>query len=233
MSQVQMLHQLQLVDSERLRKRRELQDAESGVGETANLRQARAMRAQEEADLSHWTGRLRDLELKLKGLNSKIERTEQRLYGGAVQNPRELENLQTDMEHLRRRRDRTEDALIEAMTEVDDREAKVVEARAVSDQIEGHWKAEQDALHAAVAQLTDELGALEGRSHELRSAIDKADLGLYDALLRSKGGLAVAALKGELCGGCRVRVPSGLAQRVRQGQELVLCNNCGRILVKE
>jgi len=230
MSQISMLYQLQLVDSERLRKRRALIDAESNLGETPGLQQARAMLVQEKTALSHWSGRLRDLDLKLKGLNGKIKSNEQRLYSGSVNNPKELQSLQADLAHLRRRRDKTEDGLLEAMTEVDDREALVSEARAVSAQIEEQWKEEQDRLHAIVSQLRDELGVLEERRRELRASIDEADLGLYDSLLRSKGGLAVTVLKGELCGGCRVRVPSGLAQRARQGKELVLCNNCGRIL---
>jgi len=230
MSQMSMLYQLQLVDSERLRKRRALIDAESNLGETPGLQRARAMLVQEKTVLSHWSRRLRDLGLKLKGLNGKIKSKEQRLYSGRVRNPKELQSLQADLEHLRRRRDKTEDSLLEAMTEVDDREALVSEALAVFGQIEEQWKAEQDALHVTVSQLRDELGVLEGRSRELRASIDKADVDLYELLLRSKGGLAVTVLKGELCGGCRVRVPSGLAQRVRQGKELVLCNNCGRIL---
>lgn len=233
MSQVRLLYQLQSVDSERLRKRQALQDAESNLGETSNLQQARTIMMQEESELGHWNGRLRDLDLKLKGLNAKIQRTEQRLYGGGVSNPKELQSLQADSEHLRRRRSKAEDGLLEAMTEVDDREVRVTEARAVFSQIEGQWKAEQDRLRATIAQLRDELESLAGTNRELRSAIGETDLSLYDALLRSKGGLAVAILKGELCGACRVRVPSGLAQRVRQGQDLAICNNCGRILVSE
>jgi len=231
MSQISMLYQLQLVDSERLQKRRALIDAESNLRETSDLQQARAILVQEKTALSHWSGRLRDLDLKLKGLNGKINTKEQRLYSGGVHNPKELQSLQADLEHLRRRRDKTEDTLLEAMTEVDDREALVSEAQAVFGQIEEQWKAEQDKLHTITSQIRDEMGVLEERRRELRASIDQADLDLYDSLLRSKGGVAVTVLKGELCGGCRVRVPSGLAQRVRQGQELVLCNNCGRILV--
>jgi len=233
MSQMSMLWQLQLVDSERLRKRRALIDAEASLGETPALQQARATMVLEETALGHWRGRLRDLDLKLKSLNGRIKKNEQRLYSGGVRNPKELQSLQADLEHLRRRHDKTEDGFLQAMTEVDDREALVSEARSVFGQIETRWKAEQDALSATISQIRGELGVLEGRSRELRSSIDKADLGLYDSLLQSKGNLAVTVLKGELCGGCRVRVPSGLAQRVRQGRELVLCNNCGRIIVRE
>ena len=233
MSQISMLYQLQLVDSERLRKRRALIDAEANLGETPGLQQARAILVQEKTVLSHWSGRLRDLDLKLTGLSGKINTKEQRLYAGDIHNSKELQSLQADLEHLRRRCDKTEDSLLEAMTEVDDREAVVSEARAVFGQIEEQWKVEQEKLHAIVSQLRGELGVLGGRSRELRASIDAAGVDLYDSLLRSKGGLAVTVLRDELCVGCRVRVPSGLAQRVRRGQELVLCNNCRRILVRE
>jgi len=232
MTQIQMLSQLQSVDSERLRVVRALRVAESSLGETQELRQAREAKAREEEGLNQWSGRLRDLDLKLGGLGDRIQKTEQRLYGGSVRNPKELGSLQADLEQLRRRRDKAEDDLLEAMTEVDEREARVSEARAKLKQIEERWEAEQDALRDTIARLQEELHDLEQRGRELRSAIDADKLALYDELLRSKSGVAVAVLKGDLCGVCRVRVPSGLAQRVRQGQEMVLCNNCGRILVK-
>jgi len=233
MSQAHALYQLQLTDSECLRTGRALEEAEAGLGETREVRQARQMLAQEEDAFGKWSVRMRDLDLELKGLGEKIERSEQRLYGGGVRNPKELGSLQADLEHLRRRRDRAEDQLLEAMTEVDEREARVTEARALLDQVESQWNVEQAGRRSTVARLKEDLVSLRGRRDELRSSISTPDLALYDRLLRSKGGLAVAVLKGQLCGGCRVRVPSSLAQRVRQGAELVICNNCGRIIVKE
>ena len=232
MTQAELLYQLQLVDSEHRRDERALGEAEAGLGETRELRHARQMMVEEEEALSQWNGRVRDLDLELRGLNDKIQSTEQRLYSGKVRNPKELGNLQADLEHLRRRRDSTEDRLFEAMTEVDDREARATEARELFNLAEGQWSEEQGRLRAAVAKLRQELSLLEERRNELRATIRGSDLALYDRLVRSKGGVAVAALKGDLCGACRVRVPSGLAQRVRQGQELVTCNNCGRVIVK-
>lgn len=232
MNRMEMLNELQRVDTERLRAARELEGAESSLGETEDLRQSRETATREEIELTYWRGRLRDLDLKLKGISEKIGSTEKRLYGGGVRNPRELGNLQTDLEQLRQRREKTEDDLLEAMAEVDDREAKSANTRLILSQTEAQWNAEQDRLQTIIEQLGQELEVLETESLELRSSIDKADVALYDRLMRTKGGRAVAVLEGEMCGGCRVRMPSGLTQRVRQGQELTVCNSCGRILVK-
>ena len=153
MTQAELLYELQLVDSEHRQDERALGEAEAGLGETRELRHARQMMVQEEEALSQWNGRVRDLDLELRGLNDKIQSTEQRLYGGRVRNPKELGNLQADLEQLRRRRDNTEDRLLEAMTEVDEREARATEARALFQQAEGQWTEEQGRLRAAVAKL--------------------------------------------------------------------------------
>jgi predicted nucleic acid-binding Zn-ribbon protein len=54
---------------------------------------------------------------------------------------------------------------------------------------------------------------------------------VYEGLIKSKKGRAVAHIKGAACSACGFAIPSGLASRARVGEELVFCVNCERILV--
>ena len=73
MTQAELLYELQLVDSERRQDERALGEAEAGLGETRELRHARQMMVKEEEALSQWNGRVRNLDLELRGLNDKIQ----------------------------------------------------------------------------------------------------------------------------------------------------------------
>jgi predicted nucleic acid-binding Zn-ribbon protein len=53
----------------------------------------------------------------------------------------------------------------------------------------------------------------------------------YEALRRTKGGLAVAKVVRGLCQACRMSLPTQLQQRVRNGRQTVLCSSCGRMLL--
>lgn len=64
---------------------------------------------------------------------------------------------------------------------------------------------------------------------ELRGKIPPPVLGHYDRLrVRGKKGLAV--VNNQVCSGCHMRLPLAVIMTLRHGQDLQLCDNCGRYL---
>jgi predicted nucleic acid-binding Zn-ribbon protein len=207
-----------------------LQEAEGGLGETEDLRQARADLQREESGLTTLRTRVRDLELEVKGLNGKASATEKRLYGGEVRNPKELASLQADLASLRARRDSLEDAILAGLTEMDEREARLRELRGRWQAVQSAWEVRQGELQASVSALRAQLVELDERIARLRAALPASLLEVYDEACRKKGGRGIAAIRGGLCEGCRVSVPTSIVQQVRGGEQIHRCTSCGRIL---
>lgn len=63
----------------------------------------------------------------------------------------------------------------------------------------------------------------------LEAQIDRRSLSHYERV-RSKYGRAVVPFQGKICLGCFMGVPTSTLSRRREGGELLLCENCGRIL---
>ncbi len=230
MSGLQTVYQLQTAELERADVARRLEEAEKGLGESGELRRAREALQSEEAGLAQVRARVCDLELELKGLTSRISATEQRLYGGDVRNPKELESLQADLRSLRNRRDSLEDGILQGLTDADEGEARLGRLRPAWEAVHAAWEAQQGETTTAVAQHTAQLARLEERISRLRTAIPRDVLEQYDDLRRKKGGRGIAAIRSGLCEGCRVAVPTSMAQQVRRGDDTLRCTSCGRIL---
>ena len=64
----------------------------------------------------------------------------------------------------------------------------------------------------------------------LASRVPGSALPLYERLMRTKAGLAVAPMAESRCGGCHMKVIASTAIKAQAGQELAQCENCGRIL---
>src|SRR5947208_155096 len=79
------------------------------------------------------------------------------------------------------------------------------------------------ALDAQLNQLTAE-------STELSAKVEEDLLSRFERLFASKGDAAVVALEHEVCTGCHMKVTTQTAQRVKNGKEIVSCEQCGRIL---
>lgn len=79
------------------------------------------------------------------------------------------------------------------------------------------------ALEGQLNQLTAERGELAGK-------VDEDLLNRFERLFTSKGDAAVVALEHEVCTGCHMKVTTQTAHRVKNGKEIVSCEQCGRIL---
>jgi hypothetical protein len=229
----QTIYRLQLLDTELNEQRSRLREAEGMLGESRDLLAARRAHAEAEKELATWRLRLRDLEMDLSVLCDKIKATEQRMYGGRVTNPKELGALQQDHEHLKLTRARLEDEILTAMLHVEECEKSLREAFARREQVETKWKAEQEKLTREVEKLRARIAALSANRKDIAASLGSSELALYEELLRKKGGRAAVLLVNGMCQGCRVTLPTSKVQLVRQTQELVICTNCGRILVIE
>jgi predicted nucleic acid-binding Zn-ribbon protein len=64
---------------------------------------------------------------------------------------------------------------------------------------------------------------------ELRGKIPPQILGHYDRLV-AQGKKGVTAIRGEVCASCHIRVPIGAIMTLKRGEDIQLCENCGRYL---
>jgi predicted nucleic acid-binding Zn-ribbon protein len=64
---------------------------------------------------------------------------------------------------------------------------------------------------------------------ELRAKIPAPILGHYDRLV-ARGKKGVAAVRNEVCTACHMRVPRGAVLTLMHGEDVQLCENCGRYL---
>jgi predicted nucleic acid-binding Zn-ribbon protein len=70
---------------------------------------------------------------------------------------------------------------------------------------------------------------VEASLAELRAKIPSQILAHYDRLVaRKKKG--VAAVRGQVCSGCHMQVPLGVVMTLRRGQDIQICESCGRYL---
>ena len=67
------------------------------------------------------------------------------------------------------------------------------------------------------------------RRSRMSNTIEPENLALYDRLLLSRGGIALAELETLICQACFIQVPRNLYVRVARSDKLVQCPSCDRI----
>lgn len=228
MSVARQLYQLQEIDLEIADEERRLEQAVSRLGknDVVVAAQAKLMAAREKLEeLQH---QQRSLEGEIDDLAGKIKAVDDQLYSGRIKNPKELSNLQHEVELLKAKRDQLEIKDLELMEQVESVEAGVAALNHELEGITAEWRREQEQLGKEKAALEDSLSGLRQKRQALATETDAQVLTLYDRLRESKG-WAVAGVEQGICRSCRISLPSSELQQARSGA-LVQCGSCSRIL---
>ena len=69
---------------------------------------------------------------------------------------------------------------------------------------------------------------------DARDHVDNRLLSSYDKIRKSyRNGLAVVPVERDACGGCFYSIPPQKQSEIKQHKKVMVCENCGRILVDE
>lgn len=173
------------------------------------------------------------LEAEVDGLNRKADAEEARAAAGKVNSPRELSAIQTEVESLRRRVGTLEDSLLELMQTRENLEGELDQLAKRRDLVLAEQATVTGARDAAVTEIDGELAAEREARDALVPRVSAPLLDLYDRLRARSGGVGAAALAGETCQGCRMRLSPVELKAARQlpPEEIKRCEHCRRILV--
>jgi predicted nucleic acid-binding Zn-ribbon protein len=167
-------------------------------------------------------------------VRTRIQRDRSRLDAGQVSSPRELENLQSEIESLQRRQSDLEEIVLDVMERRESTQGRQQAAAAERAQV-GTDAAEAIARRdTALAEIGEHAGKASGRRAGL-VASEPADLtDLYERLRAQHGGVGAAALRRGRCEGCHLSLNTVDLRAIRDApaDEVVRCEECRRILVR-
>jgi len=230
MSKAKQLFELQEIDLDIQQKTEALAQVKDTIGKDDDIVSARAALAAARKQLMGLEHDQRTAEWGVDELEQKIAAEEKKLYEGSVKNPRELMNLQHEIDLIKvQRRDR-EDKLLQVMEEVDTAQRDVNHRAEEMEVMTRDWEEAQKWLSRKQTELEADLDTLTQKRESTVISIDSDGIKTYEELRRVKQGIAVAKLVQGRCLGCRISLPVSDQQKARMGQKLATCSNCGRIL---
>ena len=230
MSQISNLFRLQQIDSQLDTTNAKLINIETVLLNDITIQTAKHIFEVNDENHKALLKKLRESENKTYDTRIKIELADTSLYGGKIHNPKELQELQTEIASLKRLLTSLEDKQLEIMMEVEEAEEKLMWAN------EGLLEAEKLQIERN-AELNGEktklLGELERLDSERKAAlptIPASDLSLYDQLRKSRNGVAVAKINARSCNACGTTLTAALVQAAQSTGQLIRCPTCSRIL---
>lgn len=130
----------------------------------------------------------------------------------------------SEKEQLYRKELQKEDRLFAELDEQQKRDAALIE------QQETELAEKRSGVESEIAEKDRAHKELGEREKDITPGLDPDVLFKFERIIRSKLGLGIVAIKGGVCTGCHMILPSQFANLVRSGEDIVFCPYCSRIL---
>ncbi len=209
--------------------------------ELAQITEAQKVRGRLGEQLIAARTRVSDLEIELEKAEADLvpvrqrrERDQQRVDNGSVTDPKQLNALLDEIQHLGRRINDLEDVELEVMERLE-------EATSERDRITADRAGAEPALRALIAARDEQTAALdvelEGQRADRSTIVGVLPtelVALYDKLRGRLGGIGAAALIRRRCSGCQLEATATDLDRYSAAapDEVLRCEECDRILIR-
>ena len=224
------LYRLQQVDSQIDQIQARLRVIQTALENDAELRAATQQLAVSERKYKDAEESLKHSEAEAEKQSIKIQQTEASLYGGHVQNPKELQDLQKDIASLKRHLLTLEERELEAMFLTETAEKDWQSARADLELVQSRLGVQHRDMTEEKASLHKNLERLNSERQAVVRDIAQEAMNIYNQLRQQRRGLAVTTLSDGSCAACGTTLTPSQQQNARSAGQLFRCPSCGRIL---
>ncbi len=182
-----------------------------------------------ELDENSTTQKLKELDIKDN--NEHIEKYKNQLL--TIKTNKEYKALNSEVSHLETKNSQIDDELIVLMEEETVLRDNLKEAEIKQKYAEEQLKANEEKLKRKIEQVKKDIEEIREKRNELARNLPRQLVKRYGALIRNKGKKAVVFNIKNACSGCGYTIRPQLVIEIREGNKIVSCENCGRMLVSE
>ena len=199
-----------------------------------------------------------DLEDELQGLNARRTRVEEEINGisefieqkknaikeadalvkkyekqsEAVKNSREFEAINKEIEMQQLEEKLCEKHIKDATEEIAEKARQLELAKKAVSSKETNLNAKKAELEKIISETEKEEKHYNKEAADARTHVDERLLLSYDRIRKNyRNGLAVVPVERDSCGGCFHAIPPQKQSEIKLRKKVMVCENCGRILV--
>ena len=227
--QLELLKQLQTIDGEIFRLRRQEQE------KPRELEQLETQVAAQEAKVKAAEARLKSLQLGQKEKDVELQTREgqvKRLQGQLfqVKTNKEYTAMQHEIDSLKADNSLLEEEILKLLDAIDQAATVRQQEQQRLTQAQAHLHAERERIERELSELREKIAELERSRQSLTPDVPPTALAAYERVLALRDGLALVPLVNDACGGCHRRLPPQVINEVYLKAKLVSCEHCNRIL---
>jgi predicted nucleic acid-binding Zn-ribbon protein len=227
--QIRKLVELQIMDEEIFRFKRELRE------KPADLEALKAEFESKKVTLKSLEDKLKviqvaqkELELDLKIKEEGISKADGSL--SLLKTNKEYQARLLEIENMKADKSIVEEKILLGYDEVDAARKSLETEKATVLQYEKEYNARKKQVDDDMALIGDQLKVKESQRERVAPDVRPDYLSRYERVLKNKDGLGIVKVLDHSCGGCYMHLTEQLMNELKKYEQIISCDQCARIL---
>lgn len=191
--------------------------------------------SQKEAGVEDMKEKIKDLRKRKMEIEDELELETERMKKSqqkmsAVQNNREYQALNKEIEEIKKANKTREDELLDLLEEIKNLEESVEEGDKELKKYKREAAAEQKHISSIAADLDKKIDELKKEGEAVEKEVKPDLLAKYRFLAERREGLVVAAVTDTVCSACNMNIPPQMYNELLRDESIMTCPSCQRLI---
>ncbi len=227
--QIKKLVELQVIDEEIYRFKRELRE------KPAELEELKAQFDSKKSTLKSLEDKLKAIQVAQKTLEGDLKVKEDGIMKAdgslsLLKTNKEYQARLLEIENMKADQSLVEEKILMGYDEIEAARKALDAEKAVVSQYEKEYNAKKSQVDDDVAVINDQLKVKESQRDRIAPDVRPDYLSRYERVLKNKDGLGIVKVLDRSCGGCYMHLTEQVLNELKKYEQLISCDQCARIL---
>ncbi len=169
-----------------------------------------------------------EIEDELELETERMKKSQQKM--SAVQNNREYQALNKEIEEIKKANKTREDELLELMEEMKKLEEAIAESEKELETDRKEAAAEETHINEIAENLDRKINDLNTEAEAVAAEVKPDLLARYRFLAEKRQGLVIAAVSDGVCSACNMNIPPQMFNELLRDERMMTCPSCQRMI---
>ncbi len=171
----------------------------------------------------------KNLEMVVQEKQEELKKLQNQMM--AIKTNKEYDALVSQIDVVKEAINENETGLLEAIERIEKLESEIGDIEKKFEETRKQNKKQQTILQEKMDSVGTKVKMKEDERTNIKVRIPRQIMSTYDRVRKNRGGAAVVPVRKRACGGCYKSLPPHVIQEIKRHNQLITCDNCGRILI--
>jgi len=171
----------------------------------------------------------KNLEIEISGHQADLKKLQGQMM--AIKTNKEYDALVSQIDNVKENINEKETKLLELIERIEVLESNIEEYKTKAKDIKERNEQQLSILQEKMDSVGTKIKMKDDERGNIIVRVPKRTMSIYERVRKSRGGSVVVAVKKRACGACYKALPPHRIQELKRADQLITCDNCGRLLI--